>query len=178
MIIWKALCNEVHSQELNSISGGIQTLYLMFWSQEREPLQHTDTSYLEQMSHALEEGIIIADANSNTLDQASANSVRPFPQSDQTLSIQSDQALSAVWSGPLLSIYRTVYSKGTMVNFKHQMVRQNGICKQCRPRSDCSWRSNLIRVYSVCHSTEYFKKQLHKKQYLGKNKYGMKCSKF
>ena len=24
--------------------------------------------------------------------------------------------------------------------------------KQCRPRSDCSWRSSLIRVYSVCHS--------------------------
>ena len=23
---------------------------------------------------------------------------------------------------------------------------------QCRPRSDCSWRSSLIRVYTVCHS--------------------------
>ena len=46
------------------------------------------------------------------------------------------------------------------------MVWQNGICKQCRPRSDCSFRSSLIRVYSVCHSTKYFKKQLNKKQYL------------
>ena len=23
---------------------------------------------------------------------------------------------------------------------------------QCRPRSDCLWRSSLIRVYTVCHS--------------------------
>ena len=27
----------------------------------------------------------------------------------------------------------------------------------------------LIRVYIVCHSTKYFKKQLHKKQILGQN---------
>ena len=27
---------------------------------------------------------------------------------------------------------------------------QIDICKQCRPRSDCSWR---IRVYTVCHFT-------------------------
>ena len=26
-----------------------------------------------------------------------------------------------------------------------------------------------IRVYTVCHSTKYFKKQLHKKQNLGQN---------
>ena len=44
----------------------------------------------------------------------------------------------------------------------------NIICKQCRPRSDCSWRSSLIRVYTVCHSIKYFKKQLHKKQNLCK----------
>ena len=41
------------------------------------------------------------------------------------------------------------------------------MCKQCRPRSDCSWRSRLIRVYTVCHSIKYFKKQLCKKQTLG-----------
>ena len=29
-------------------------------------------------------------------------------------------------------------------------------------------RSSLIRVYTVCHSTMYFKKQVHKKQNLGK----------
>ena len=27
---------------------------------------------------------------------------------------------------------------------------------------------SLVRVYTVCHSTKYFKKQLHKKQDLGK----------
>ena len=30
-------------------------------------------------------------------------------------------------------------------------------------------RSSLIRVYTVCHSTMYFQKQLHKKQNLGQN---------
>ena len=30
-------------------------------------------------------------------------------------------------------------------------------------------RSSLIRVYSVCHSTKYFKKRLHKKETLGQN---------
>ena len=30
----------------------------------------------------------------------------------------------------------------------------------------------------VCHSTKNFKKQLHKKQNLGKKKYGIKCLKF
>ena len=42
----------------------------------------------------------------------------------------------------------------------------NAICKQCRPRSDCSRRSSLIRVFTVCHSTKHFKRQLHKKQNL------------
>ena len=35
-------------------------------------------------------------------------------------------------------------------------------------RSVCSFRSNLIRVYTVCHSTKYFTKQMHKKQNLVK----------
>ena len=37
----------------------------------------------------------------------------------------------------------------------HQMildVRQTGLGKPCRPRSDYSWRSSLIRVYTVCNS--------------------------
>ena len=29
-----------------------------------------------------------------------------------------------------------------------------------------SWRNSLIRVYTVCHSTKDFKKQLHEKQNL------------
>ena len=51
-----------------------------------------------------------------------------------------------------------------MVNFLkfvHQNFWQNGICRQGRPRSDCSLRSSLIEVYPVCRSTKYFKKQLH-----------------
>ena len=43
------------------------------------------------------------------------------------------------------------------------------ICKQCRPRSDCSWRRHLIRINTVCHFTKYFKKRLLKKQNLGKD---------
>ena len=41
------------------------------------------------------------------------------------------------------------------------------MCKQFRPRSDCSWRSSLTRVYTICHSTMYFKKQLYIKHKLG-----------
>ena len=49
---------------------------------------------------------------------------------------------------------------------------QNGqvvdkICKQCRSRSDCSWRSSLIRVYTVCYST-ILRNNCVKKQNLGK----------
>ena len=32
--------------------------------------------------------------------------------------------------------------------------------------------------YTVYHSTKYFKKQLLKKQNIGKKKYGIECSKF
>ena len=35
---------------------------------------------------------------------------------------------------------------------------------------------SLIWVYSVCHSTKYFKKQLQKKQYLSKKKKKMEWS--
>ena len=34
----------------------------------------------------------------------------------------------------------------------------NGIDKQCGHRSDCCFWSSLIRVYTVCLSTKYFKK--------------------
>ena len=36
----------------------------------------------------------------------------------------------------------------------------------------------LIEVCTVYHSTKYFKKELHKKQNLGKKMYEIKCSKF
>ena len=51
---------------------------------------------------------------------------------------------------------------------------QNGICKQCRPQSDCSWRSSLIRIYTVCHSTMYCKKQLREKS----KRYGINVQNF
>ena len=43
------------------------------------------------------------------------------------------------------------------LNFVHQFFWQNSICKQWRPRSDNSWRSSLIRVYTVCYSTKYLR---------------------
>ena len=36
----------------------------------------------------------------------------------------------------------------------------------------------VIRVYTVCHSTKYLKKLLHKKTKFKPKEYGIKCSKF
>ena len=33
---------------------------------------------------------------------------------------------------------------------------KRGLDKQCRPRSDCFWRSSLIRVFPVCYSDQHF----------------------
>ena len=54
------------------------------------------------------------------------------------------------------------------VPYVFQYFWQIDICKQCRPRSDCPFRSSLIRVYTVCHFTKYFKKLLHKRKDLTK----------
>ena len=56
---------------------------------------------------------------------------------------------------------------GKCPKISYTKVWQNGICKQCRSRSDCCFRSSLIRVYNVCCSTKCIKKQLHKKKNLG-----------
>ena len=32
-----------------------------------------------------------------------------------------------------------------------QNIPDSSLYKQCRPRSDCSWRRSLIRVYTFCH---------------------------
>ena len=40
--------------------------------------------------------------------------------------------------------------------YKSYVLGQIGLSKQCRPRSDCFWRSSLIRVYPVCHSISIF----------------------
>ena len=53
-------------------------------------------------------------------------------------------------------------SIANVLKFRSPKLLQNGIGKQCRPRSDCSLRSSLIWVCTVWHSTYYFKKQLHK----------------
>ena len=37
------------------------------------------------------------------------------------------------------------------------VLGQTDLGKQCRPRSDCSSRSSLIWVYTVCHSTRIFR---------------------
>ena len=42
------------------------------------------------------------------------------------------------------------------VPYKFYVLGQIGLSKQCRPRSDCFWRSSLIRVYAVCHSISIF----------------------
>ena len=71
----------------------------------------------------------------------------------------------------------------------HKSVCQNGICKQCRSRSDCSLRTSLIRstmfTIPLCilwdYNCMYFKRLLHKKQNLGQvqlNYHLIKCSKF
>ena len=39
------------------------------------------------------------------------------------------------------------------VFLKLEVACQNGLDKQCRPRSDCFWRSSLIRVFPLCYST-------------------------
>ena len=44
---------------------------------------------------------------------------------------------------------------------------KNATCKECIPRSDSSWRTSLIRVYTVCYSTRYCTKELHEKHNLG-----------
>ena len=36
------------------------------------------------------------------------------------------------------------------------VVCQTSLDKQCRPRSDCFWRSSLIRVFPVCYSDSIF----------------------
>ena len=35
-------------------------------------------------------------------------------------------------------------------------IQTNRLSKQCRPRLNCSYRSSLIRLYTVCHSINTF----------------------
>ena len=57
------------------------------------------------------------------------------------------------------SMYNTFFFLLYTVNvlkFRTLVACQKGIDKQCRPRSDCFWRSSLIRVFSVCYSDKHF----------------------
>ena len=38
--------------------------------------------------------------------------------------------------------------------------------KQCRPRSNCFWRSSLIRVFPVCYSDKHFANSSPEKQHI------------
>ena len=94
----------------------------------------------------------------------------------------------SLWVGLIMQVYflfTTLNNKCPKISHT-KVSEKNGICKLCTPISDCSW--SLIRIYTVYHSTKYFKK-LHKKQNLGKKKnkkkknnkrkrYEIKCLKF
>ena len=48
--------------------------------------------------------------------------------------------------------YSDVNYKLQMITIMIQVFEQTGMGKQCRPRSDCSQRSSLIMVYTVCNA--------------------------
>ena len=43
-----------------------------------------------------------------------------------------------------------------LLPYKFYVLGYIGLSKQCRPRSDCFWRSSLIRVFTICHSISIF----------------------
>ena len=63
------------------------------------------------------------------------------------------------------SLRKSLKSPWLLQSNTHDMVKvlkfwtlvasPNAIDKQCRPRSDCFWRSSLIRVFPVCYSDMY-----------------------
>ena len=52
-----------------------------------------------------------------------------------------------------------------VVKFQTLVACQKGLDNQCRPRSDCFWRSCLIRVFPVCHADKYFVNSSHNYQH-------------
>ena len=60
--------------------------------------------------------------------------------------------------------HKAKFPKISYINVSDKMTFANDFYKQCRPRWDCPWRSSLIRVYTVCHSTRYLKKKKKKKK--------------
>ena len=55
------------------------------------------------------------------------------------------------------------------LKFRTPNCLTNDYANSADPDQTAPGRSSLIRVYTVCLSTSYFKKQLHKKQNLGQN---------
>ena len=65
--------------------------------------------------------------------------------------------------GKIIRIQRVQWEKekASMINvlkFLTLVSCQKGLDKQSRPRSDCFWRSSLIRVFPVCYSDMQFMK--------------------
>ena len=56
----------------------------------------------------------------------------------------------------LSSILCRCFSNVIYLPYKFYVLGQIRLSKQCRPRSDCFFRSSLIRVYTVCHSISIF----------------------
>ena len=52
--------------------------------------------------------------------------------------------------------HNQLYPTIIKITVKIKLLGQIGWSKQCRPWSDCSLRSSLIRVYSVCYSVCIF----------------------
>ena len=51
---------------------------------------------------------------------------------------------------------QTIISTVNVLKFWTLIACQKGLDKQCRPRSDCFWRSSLIRIFAVCYSNQHF----------------------
>ena len=56
--------------------------------------------------------------------------------------------------GPLKETLSELEMLAKVGELRHlfKVFRQTDLSKQCRPRSDCSWRNNLISVFNVCYS--------------------------
>ena len=63
-------------------------------------------------------------------------------------------------------LVKVVYGKCIKISYT-KVSDKMAYANSADPDQTAPERSSLIRVYTVCHSTKYFKKELHKKQNLG-----------
>ena len=66
------------------------------------------------------------------------------------------------------AIYLQIYN--SVHKFQTQIACQKGLDIQGRPRSDCFFRSSLIRVFPVCYSCKCFVNSSVDNQYIFENK--------